>query len=449
MDTTVLLLARLQFGITLTYHFWFVALTLGLSILIALMETAYVAGNKPIYKEMARFWGKLFIINYALGVVSGIVQEFQFGMNWSEFCRFTGEVIGVPLTLEALTAFFVEATFIGIWVYGWNVFSKRIHLLSIWLIAVASSYSALWILAANAFMQQPAGYIFRNSRLELSDLSEILTNSYLWYQYAHTVAAGLITAGFFVMAASAYYLLKQRHQAVARKSLRMGLICASLASLLVFFSGHVYTQYLGKVQPMKLAAMEGLWETAQPAPFVVAAVIDEEEQRNSVEISIPGMLSILANNDYHSQVEGMKELQAQFTAVYGKGEYIPAVAVLFWSFRLKVAAGSLLIGLVLAGWWYRRKLDSRVWLLRSFIFSVPLIFFCNAAGWLITEMGRQPWLVYGWQLTRQGISPAVTADELWFSFILLNLIYAGMAAGGLYFMRAVIIAGPGNPDTLA
>lgn len=447
MDNTALILARLQFGITLTYHFWFVALTLGLSVLIAVMETVYVVKNKPEYKQMAQFWGKLFILNYAAGVASGIVQEFQFGMNWAELCRFVGEVIGVSLALEALLAFFIEATLIGIWVYGWDIFSRKVHLASIWLIAIASNYSAFWVLAANAFMQQPAGYVFQNNRLELNDLMAVITNRFLYYQYVHTVAAGLLTAGFFVMAGSACYLLQHRYRKFAYRSFQAGLICAGLSGLLAFFSGHVYTQHLAKVQPMKLAAMEGLWETAEPAPFIVAAVINERQQVNSVELAIPGMLSLLANNHYNSRVPGMKELQENFAAAYGPRSYFPPVNLLFWSFRVKVGAGMAAILLAAAGWWYwrKRRLESKRWLLRLMLLSVPLIYICQAAGWLITETGRQPWLVYGWLLTEQGISKPVTVNQLWFSFLGVNVVYAGMGLAVLYFMRSIIIAGPDKP----
>jgi cytochrome bd ubiquinol oxidase subunit I len=234
MDSTALILARLQFGVTLTYHFWFVALTLGLSILIALMETQYVRTGNQRYKAMAKFWGSFFIINYAVGIVTGLVNEFQFGMNWSEYSRFVGSVFGPPLAFEALTAFFVESIAIGLWVYGWDKLSKAAHLFAIWLVALASNYSAFWILSANSFMQHPVGFIFRNGRVELTDLGAVITNPYLYYQYLHTVLSGLTTGGFFVMAISAYALLRKENIDFFRRSFKIGLMCALLATALVY-----------------------------------------------------------------------------------------------------------------------------------------------------------------------------------------------------------------------
>lgn len=444
MDDTALLLARLQFGMTLTYHFWFVALTLGLSVLVAIMETIYVLRNKTIYKIMAQFWGKLFLINYIAGVVAGIVQEFQFGMNWSEYSRFVGGVLGVPLAFEALTAFCVEATFIGIWTYGWTTVSRYVHLLAIWLVALASNYSAFWVLAANSFMQNPVGYSVQNGRLELSSLAAIAFNPYLLYQYSHTVFAGFLTAGVFMMAVSAYYLLKQQHDRVAKKSFKFGVLCAGLTGVLVLFSGHIYTQYLLKEQPMKVAAMEALWDTADSAPLIVTAMIHEEKQKNSAEIALSGMLSVLATNHYHSRIIGMKELQQQFTETYGTRNYIPPVALLFWSFRVKVAIVMVIIVLTAMSLWFfkRRQLKEQSFLLRCIILLLPLVYLGHLTGWLISEVGRQPWLVYGLQFTEEGVSKVVPINQLWFTFLTLNLLYVLMATLVVTLMRKSIIAGP-------
>jgi cytochrome d ubiquinol oxidase subunit I len=447
MDNTAVILARLQFGITLTYHFWFVALTLGLSVLVAVMETLYVFKNKAVYREMAKFWGSLFLVNYVVGVVSGIVQEFQFGMNWSEYSRFVGGVLGVPLAFEALTAFCVEATFIGIWVYGRNVVPRSIHLLSIWLVALASNYSAYWILAANAFMQQPVGYRLEEGYLALVQIKSILLNPYLFYQYIHTVMASFASSGLFVMAVSAFYLLSQQHHKLAVKSFKLGLICAWMAGILTFASGHLYTQYLVKAQPMKVAAMEALWESAESAPFIVVALIDEEQQRNKAEISLTGMLSVLAANHSQARIAGMKEVQEQFAALHGAGNYIPPVLLLFWSFRFKVAVGLLIILVTSLSLWYFKKHQLQVQrlLLYGVIWTLPLVYLSHLAGWLISEVGRQPWLVYGLQLTEQGISRNVPVSHLWITLISFNGIYAIMAGAAIFFMRRRILIGPEQP----
>ncbi|MEG6586113.1 cytochrome ubiquinol oxidase subunit I [Dendrosporobacter sp. 1207_IL3150] len=444
MNDTALLLSRLQFGITLSYHFWFVALTLGLSVLIAIMQTIYLVKDKQIYKTMTRFWGKLFIVNYIVGVVTGIVQEFQFGMNWSEYSRFVGDVFGVPLAFEALTAFFIESTFIGIWVYGWDHFSRKVHLLAIWLVAISSNYSAFWILAANAFMQKPIGYSYQNGRLELADLSAIMMNPYLIYQYSHTVLSGLLTGGLFLMTVSAFYLIKQRHKNFANKSFKIGVVCAMATTAMLLLSGHLYTQYLVKAQPMKFAAMEAIWETTAKAPFSIAAIIDEEQRRNRAEISVPGMLSIMATNRSNSEVEGINELQYKFYSEYGQNNYIPPVGILFWSFRVKVAIGVLLLLLsAYCLWWQKKRhLALKISLLKGVMIAMPLIIVCHTAGWLIAELGRQPWIVYGLQLTEHGVSKVVPVTYIWISLISFVSIYAFIALVAMYIMRNIIYDGP-------
>ncbi|BBB91999.1 MAG TPA: cytochrome ubiquinol oxidase subunit I [Methylomusa anaerophila] len=444
MDNTALTLARWQFGITLTYHFWFVALTLGLSILIACMETCYVRSGNRNYKAMAKFWGKLFVVNYAVGIMTGLVNEFQFGMNWSEYSRFAGSIFGSPLAFEALTAFFVESIAIGIWVYGWDKTSKRVHLLAVWLVALAANYSAFWILAANSFMQHPVGYTLRNGRLELNDLTALIFNPYLFYQYSHTVLSGLVTAGFFLMAVSAYYLLKQRWLDLFQPSFKIGMICAVVATVLVIVTGHFYNQYLAAVQPMKLAATEAIWNTTERAPLVVAAVVDEDRQNNFLQVVAPGLLSLLAYNSLNTPVKGMKDLQDEYTAAYGPGYYIPAVTVLFWSFRVMVVSGFWLLFIAVLCLWYWKTngIVACPVLLKAVIWSLPLPYLATAAGWLVAEMGRQPWLVYNLQLTAKGVSKIVPAVSLWASLLGYVAVYGLVAAAALYVGRKIIVAGP-------
>jgi cytochrome d ubiquinol oxidase subunit I len=446
MENIVLILARLQFGITLMYHFWFVTLTLGLSILIALMETHYFRTGDESSKVMAKFWGKLFLLNYAIGTATGLVNEFQFGMNWSEYSRLVGSIFGPPLAFEALTAFFVESVAIGIWVYGWDKISRSSHLAAIWLVAAASNYSAFWILSANSFMQHPVGHVFRNGRVELNDLTALITNQYLLYQYSHTVLSGLVVAGYFTMAVSAYYLLRKEHISIFRHSFKLGLMCALMATSLVIVTGHFYNQYLAHVQPMKMAASEALWETATPAPFIVFAIIDEDNRRNTYQVALPAGLSVLAYNSLNTPVKGMNDIQAEYIEEYGPGHYIPAVTILFWSFRIMVGIGFWLVLLTALNYWYwwKKQLECCPALLRTTIWSLPLPYLAITMGWIIAEMGRQPWIVYGLLLTEKGVSKVVSAASIWTSLITYSVVYTCIALTAVYVARRILHEGPGN-----
>lgn len=437
-------LARWQFGITTVYHFLFVPLTLGLSILVALMETAYVRTNNPVYKQMAKFWGKLFLVNFSVGVVTGIVQEFHFGMNWSEYSRFMGDIFGAPLALEALTAFFLESTFLGIWIFGWDRLSKKLHALCIWIVALSSNLSAFWILTANSFMQSPAGYVLKNGRAEMTDFMALIKNPYVWNQFPHTVLAGLVTAGIFVMAISAYHLLKKTHLDFFRSSYKIGVICTLLCGFLVMGTGHLQTQYVAKVQPMKLASMEALWESADPAPFAIAAVIDEKNQENPAELAVPYALTVLAHDSFTGEVKGIKELQQLYTDKYGPGNYIPAVTQLFWCFRIMIVSGMwmLLLAVVSVLAWYLKRLESSAYLLKAVLWSLPVPYLANSTGWFVTEGGRQPWIVYGLQKVSQAVSPNVTATELWISLTGFTLVYGVLAIGAIYLARKFVLKGP-------
>lgn len=444
MDENALLLARLQFGLTLTFHFWFVALTLGLSVLVALMETVYVRTGAVVYRAMARFWGRLFVVNYAVGVATGLVNEFQFGMNWAEYSRLVGAVFGPSLAFEALTAFFVESVAIGVWVYGWDRVSPRAHLAMIWLVAAAANYSAFWILSANAFMQHPVGFAYADGRLELTDLWAMTNNRYLAFQFAHTVMSGLATAGFFVVGVSAYYLRRRQYAEVCRRSLALGLRWALVAAALVMASGHFYNQYLAVVQPMKMAASEALWETARPAPFVVFAVIDEARRQNRYQLALPAGLSVLAYNSLNTPVQGMNELEPAYVARYGPGNYVPPVTVLFWCFRLMVALGLWLVLLAAACWWclLRGEPAERPGLLTAAMWSVPLPYVASTLGWAMAEIGRQPWLVYGLLLTSRGLSATVPAASVAVSLAVYLAVYTLIATAALFVAAKIIRAGP-------
>ena len=438
------LLARWQFGITSVYHFLFVPLTLGLSVLVAIMETLYVRTGNELYKRMAKFWGKLFLLNFSLGVVTGLVQEFQFGMNWSEYSRFMGDIFGVPLALEALTAFYLESVFIGLWLFGWDRLSRKTHLLCIWLVAFASNLSALWILIANSFMQAPVGYVLRNGRAEMTDFVALLTNSYVLRQYPHTLMGGLITAGVFVMAISAYHLLRKNQPEFFRTSLRIGLTCALIASLLAAGTGHLQAQHVAKAQPMKLAVMESLWETANPAPYLLFASIDQDKQQNSLEISVPGALSLLVYGSLDGEIKGIKELQAQYAQQYGPGNYVPDIFPVFWSYRIMIGAGMWLLALTAFAFFQlrRNRLEQNPWLLRAIFWSLPVPYLANSAGWIVTEMGRQPWIVFGLQRVEQAVSPNVSSGAVWTSLIGFTVLYGLLAVVGVHLLKKFACQGP-------
>lgn len=442
------LLARWQFGITSTYHFIFVPLTLGLSVLVAVMETIYWRTGNDLYRRMAQFWGKLFVINFVMGVVTGIVQEFHFGMNWSEYSRFMGDIFGAPLALEALTAFYLESTFLGLWLFGWKRLSKGLHLTAIWIVAIASNLSAFWILAANSFMQSPTGYVLRNGRAEMNDFGALLGNPYVWSQFPHTVLSGFVTAGIFIIAISAYHLARRSQMEFFRASFSIGIICTLAATLLVGATGHLQGQHVAKAQPMKMAAMEALWDTADPAHFTVAASIDEAKQQNSGEVAVPGGLSFLVHNTFTGEVKGIKELQSSYEKTYGPGNYIPPVTPVFWSFRIMVAAGGWLIFLALwAGhYWRTGDLENRPVLLKAIVWSLPVPYIANSTGWFVAEAGRQPWIVFGLQRVEQAVSPAVSSASIWITLVGFTAIYAVLAivAGTLMWKTAVQ-----GPDAIA
>ena len=447
------LLARWQFGITSVYHFLFVPLTLGLSVLVAVMETLYVRTGNDLYKRMAKFWGKLFLLNFSLGVVTGLVQEFQFGMNWSEYSRFMGDIFGVPLALEALTAFYLESVFIGLWLFGWDRLSRKTHLVCIWLVAFASNLSALWILIANSFMQAPVGYVLRNGRAEMTDFFALLTNSYVLRQYPHTLMGGLITAGVFVMAISAYHLLRKNQPEFFRTSLRIGLTCALIASVLAAGTGHMQAQHVAKAQPMKLAVMESLWETANPAPYLLFASINQDKQQNSLEISVPGALSLLVYGSLDGEIKGIKELQTQYAQQYGPGNYIPDIFPVFWSYRIMIGAGMWLLALTAFAFFQlrRNRLEQTPWLLRAIFWSLPVPYLANSAGWIVTEMGRQPWIVFGLQRVEQAVSPNVSSGAVWTSLIGFTVLYGLLAVVGVHLLKKFARQGPepANSDNVA
>jgi cytochrome d ubiquinol oxidase subunit I len=421
-----LALARWQFAITTIFHFFFVPLTLGLSIFVAMLETKYVRSGDEVYKKMVKFWGTIFLINFAMGVVTGIVQEFQFGLNWSEYARFMGDIFGAPLAIEALLAFYMESTFIGLWVFGWDKLSKKVHLAAAWLVAIGSNISALWILIANSFMQNPVGYGIEGGRAVMRDFFALLTNPNVLYQFPHVLTAGIALAGFVVMAFSGWHLLRKDDVTLHRTSFRWAAVYALIGAVLVGLIGHFQGQFLVRHQPLKMAAAEALWNTEEPAGFSIIAGIDEKAGGNTFAITVPGVLSFLSYNNLTAKVEGINELRSQAVAQYGDGDYIPPVALNFWSFRIMVGSGLLMVLLAfLATLWSsgKRVLDDRKTFLKILLFAPLLPYLASTFGWVMAETGRWPWIVFGLQRIENAVSPNVPAWNILVSLILLGLIY--------------------------
>ncbi len=426
MDPIVL--SRWQFAITTVYHFFIVPLTLGLSILVALFETRYVRTGNEVYKRLAKFWGKIFLINFAAGIVTGIVQEFHFGLNWSEYARFMGDIFGAPLAIEALLAFYMESTFIGLWIFGWDKLSKKMHLTAAWLVAIGSNISALWILIANSFMQNPVGYAIENGRAVMTDFFAIVTNPNLPYQYFHVLSAGVATAGFLVLAFSAWHLLRKKgNDEFFQKAFKWAAVYALIGALVVGLVGDLNGKFLGKTQPMKIAAAEAIWVTEDPADFVVIAGIDQANQTNTFELRVPKALSFLLYNKFSGEVQGLIDLQAEAVTQYGEGNYIPPVALSFWSFRIMVGSGVLMVLLAfLALIRPKVKFLQKPWLLKSLLPAAILPYLGSTFGWILTETARQPWIVYGLQKVEDAVSPNVTGGTVLFSLILFTVLLGGV-----------------------
>jgi cytochrome d ubiquinol oxidase subunit I len=442
------LLARLQFAITTVYHFFFVPLTLGLAIFVAVMETMYVRSGQEVYKRMARFWGKLFVINFAIGVVTGIVQEFQFGMNWSDYSRYVGDIFGAPLAIEALLAFFLESTFLGIWIFGWDKLSKHLHLLAIWLVALGSNISALWILIANSWMQQPVGYAIVDGRAQMTDFASVVFNPNIFYQFPHVIASGLATGAFFVLGISAYHLVRKNEVDFFRRSFQMAAVTGVLFSILIALIGHVQGQHMVQTQPMKMAAAEALWENEYPAPLSLFTISDMENRRNIFAIQIPRLLSFLSYNRFEGEVKGINSLESDFETQFGAGDYIPPVFIPYWSFRAMVGAGTLMVILGFLALFLLQpgKMERFPWALKILTWALLLPYLANISGWLLTEVGRFPWVVYGLMRIEDAVSPRVTVGMLWVSLVGYVLVYGSLILATVYLLMKFAKAGPSATD---
>ena len=502
IDMSVVDLSRLQFALTALYHFLFVPLTLGLSLLIAIMESVYVMTRRSIWRDMTKFWGTLFGINFAMGVATGITMEFQFGTNWAYYAHYVGDIFGAPLALEGLMAFFLEATFVGLFFFGWDRMSKIGHLIVTWLVAIGSNLSALWILIANAWMQNPVGskFNFETMRMELTSFYDVLFNPVAQSKFVHTVSAGYVVGSVFVLSISAWYLLRGRHIAFAKRSMTVaasfGLASALSVVVLGDESGYTATQQ----QKMKIAAIEAEWHTEPaPAPFLLFGIPDPAARQTHLAIHIPWVLGLITTRSLDQEVPGVYELVAQakiridngilayaalqklradrsdkaaravFETYGGDLGYglllkrytdkvvdatptqieqaawstVPSVGVLFWSFRIMVALGFGFIALFALSFFLaaRRELDRYRWYLRLAACALPLPWISTELGWIVAEHGRQPWAIEGVLPTFLAAS-SVTAGQVWFSLIGFVLFYTALAAADIYLMAKFARLGP-------
>jgi cytochrome d ubiquinol oxidase subunit I len=429
----VITLSRVQFAVATYFHFLFVPLTLGLSIITAIMETRYVQTGDEEYKRMAKFWGKLFVINFALGVVTGITLEFQFGTNWARYSKYVGDIFGSLLAIEATVAFFLESTFIGVWMFGWNRLSPKAHAACIWLVAAASNISAFWILVANAWMQHPVGYVIRNGRAELNDFWAVISQPYAFTMFLHVLAGAYMLAGFFVMGICAYHLLRRQDLPFFKRSFAIAATFTVIFSVAQIFIGDFHGREMVKVQPAKAAATEAVWETTKGAPMHLFMIPDAENERNSVEIlGIPKLLSLVATGDANGEIKGLKEWPK---------EERPPVAATFWSFRLMVFLGMLMALLAVIAWFKRNKIEDSPTLLKLLLLTIPLPYIAGSLGWTVTEIGRQPWIVYGMMKTSDAAS-TISGSQVGISLAAFVAIYTLLGIACFYLIAKFARKGP-------
>jgi cytochrome bd-type quinol oxidase subunit 1 len=456
-------LARWQFALTSINHFFFVPVTIGLAFLTAILQTSWHRSGKAEYLRLTRFFGTLLVINVAVGVVTGLVQEFEFGMNWSTYSRMVGDVFGAPLAMEGLIAFFLESTFLGLWIFGWDRLSRRVHLLTIWMVALGTVLSAAFILSANSWMQHPVGYMINKTtgQPQLNNIWKVLTNPVFLWGYAHVLLASLVTASAVMLAVSAWQLRKAagftrrslrdndssdsrepgtaepaaqepaaaERTAIFSFSLRLSLIVLIPAIILAMFVGSELGVIEARYQPMKIAAAEAQWTTCQPCSFSLFQIGGGNNDHTPTQIlEVPHLLSLLATNSWNGKVIGLTPLQRQYANKYGPGSYVPNVFIQYWSMRVMAYVAGLILLLGLWGLWaMRRKRIARSrWFLFAATWAVILPFFMNTAGWLLTESGRQPWIVQGLLLTKHGVSPSVTFTDVVISLVAFGVLYTAL-----------------------
>ena len=436
-------LARFQFAMTTIFHFFFVPFSIGTVFVVAIMESMYVHTGKPEYKKMTKFWGNVFLLSFAVGVVTGIIQEFQFGMNWSDYSRFMGDIFGAPLAFEALLSFFIESTFIGLWMFTWDKVKKGLHLFFIWMIVFGTITSAVWILSANSFMQHPTGFAIRNGRAEMANFGALLTNKQLMFEFGHVITGAILTGATIITGLAAFQLLKKRtlsdiNKAIYHKTIRIGLTLMLIFSIGSIGMGDVQMQYLVHEQPMKFAATEALYKTTgEKAPWTMIGFANTKTHEVKGKIEIPDMLSILSYHSTTGSVKGMEEVNKEMEKKYGthivghKMNYYVPVNTLFWSFRFMAGFGALMALVSIVGLILTRKKKQTLYEHRWCLWVLALMtftpFIANTCGWLITELGRAPWTVYGLFTIAQSVSPNVSAASLLTSNIVYFCLFTGLA----------------------
>ena len=440
-------LSRWQFGITTVYHFIFVPLTIGLAFVLAIMQTLEYKTKKPVYGEMVKFFGRLFAVNFAIGLVTGIVQEFQFGMNWSNYSVFVGNIFGAPLAIEGLLAFFLESTFLGIWLFGKHKVSARIHLFSAWMVSIGTMLSALFILAANSFMQHPVGYTIdpKTHQAIMTNFLALLTNSTLITTFFHTVLAAFSTGAGLVLGVAGYQLLRHRKKDMFVGAARIGIVVLFVSMLFNSFVGHIQGQVMEKQQPMKMAAAEALYNTSSGASFSLLT-IGNLSGDPIFQIRLPHLLSVLSDNSWNGTVEGINQVQAAEVAKYGAGSYVPPIWVEYWTFRIMVGLGGVILLWGLVGLHFMRQgsLDRKRWYLRlsPYLIAAPII--ANLTGWIFTEVGRQPWIVYGLLKTANANSH-LSALSVGITLVGFTAVYSILAVvDGILMFKF----GTADPDSL-
>ena len=432
-------LARTQFGMTSIYHFLFVPLTLGLAPLVAIMQTLWYRTGVDAWLRATRFFGVLLAINFAVGVATGLVQEFQFGMNWSVYSEFVGGVFGAPLAIEGLAAFFLEATFLGLWIFGWNRLSPRLHLLTIWLVAAGTWASAYFILVANSWMQRPVGYEVSGGAAHLTSVGDLLTNRFAFFAFGHTMLVGLTTGALVVFGVACWHLARGRNVDVFRRAAALALVVAVPVTAVNLMVGNTFGLATTDYQPMKISAAEALWNTQQPASFSLFQIggFSKEHPDPDFQIAIPGLLSYMSTGSFNGKVVGLNQLQAQYEKKYGAGNYIPPVRPVYWAMRGMAYSGVLMLLVAVVGaWLYRRRtLERSRWFLRTATAAIALPFFAATCGWVLTEIGRQPWIVQGLLKTADANSPSVGASTIWVSIAVFGLLYAALAVLDFVLLR--------------
>ncbi|HEY7207500.1 MAG TPA: cytochrome ubiquinol oxidase subunit I, partial [Gaiellaceae bacterium] len=395
--STAVDLARAQFATTTLYHFLFVPLTLGLGPLVATMQTAWHRTGDERWLRLTRFFGTLFLINFAIGVATGLVQEFQFGMNWSAYSKFVGNVFGAPLAIEGLAAFFLESTFLGLWIFGWERLSPRLHLATLWIAVLGTWLSAYFILTANSWMQDPVGYKIVNGQAQLTSVWKLLSNDWALWAFGHTILAGLTVGSAVVFGVCCWHFARGRNVETMKPAAKLALIVLVPVSAFNLWFGSNFGILVTELQPMKISAAEALWDTEQPAGFSLFQIggFSAEDPTPSVSITIPRLLSYMATGSFDGEVQGINQLQAQQEQQFGPGDYVPDVAVIYWSIRVMAFLGVAMFLVAAVGAWLYRKgrLHTSRWFLWTAIVAMSFPYIAASAGWILTEMGRQPWIV--------------------------------------------------------